>query len=370
MFFRKKITVEPERTNLDITLDRYNTISIYLLWWIFIFNMYLIFWVIQTINWNAIWLFSLSIIILRFFIYKRLVKKVKNKSVLIWLKDYFLYLWKQLLLLIIIITWFSIYHNNINPATLNIYTLSNGEKQVVFFEMVHIWGTEYYNKINQNIVKLSDEWYILYFEWIDLDVDEEVLKDKIGIVPTIETYSNLSKALWAHVDVQDTYKMLKNAKLAKNTDVKFSELLTDEELTLSQSNTWTFDTSYLEKSEDKLWSSDSINDMFNNSILTKETVGSQILKFYTRWFFNFSLKHPEGLLKLQSYLIPEQSAFFTDKVIVKRNKKLSYNVINSKDKKIMITYWQQHFKWFLENLQLDNDKWEITNLQKLTVFEK
>jgi len=281
-----------------------------------------------------------------------------------------------------------IYQNHINPAQMSIYTLSNWTKDVVFFEMAHIASNDFYWSVNSKIKSLSEKWYILYFEWIDLDVDTQEVKDKIWILPTAETYNELSKALWNNIVVQDQNEILKNVNSAKNTDVKFSDLLansdnkevkkeilndemtgsfnpqdilTDELITKTEENN-----QEQEKNKD-----DDIEKIFKDSILTKEdSIISWVLQSFTRSFFNFSVKNSWVMLYIQSILLPTHSDFFSDKVIMIRNEKLAHNVISWTDQKIMITYWQQHFRWFLELLQKEDKNWKITKEDKIPVFNQ
>lgn len=74
------------------------------------------------------------------------------------------------------------YHNDYSPYYVNQYEILNsvtGQK-ITFQEMVHIWSSDYYDKISQDIKAHSDQWYTLYFEELvqkEEDGDKDNYKD-------------------------------------------------------------------------------------------------------------------------------------------------------------------------------------------------
>lgn len=61
---------------------------------------------------------------------------------------------------------FSYYHNDIRPASVPEFTISNGEKTVVFQSMIHIGNADFYRQIQQNIREKKKEGFVLFFEGV------------------------------------------------------------------------------------------------------------------------------------------------------------------------------------------------------------
>jgi len=360
---------------------KYDKLIISLLLTILIYNITYMFFVIKEINWHSILLFSLSLLIIRFFFFYYFNRKYSYlTNILLFFKTilYNITLW------LIVISIFLFYQNNINPAKLSINTISNGKQDIVFIEMAHIAWKKYYDKVNSIIKNKSNKWYILYYEWVDLDVDKKTVIDKLWLLPTPETYKDISKALWNDVEVQDSLTMIKNSKKARNTDVKFSELLSNKKIDF-KSSTWTFETKFLdnpiikkdlqkEKLKEEInWRGWTIDKLVQNSDFTKVNNNSLLdkaLKYFFRWIFNFSIKNNEWIDNILSIFMPEKTAFFWKEVLEKRNKKLVYNIIHQWDKKIIITYGWKHFKGVFDLLKKHNPKWRIIKKEEITIFNK
>jgi Na+/H+ antiporter NhaB len=62
------------------------------------------------------------------------------------------------------IGYFSYYHNTLHPKTLTQYTLTNGDKTLVFQEMIHIGSENFYNSIAEEIKKYKQDGFVYYFE--------------------------------------------------------------------------------------------------------------------------------------------------------------------------------------------------------------
>jgi len=360
---------------------KYDNIIIFILSFTFIYNIISIFFIIKEINWHSILLFSLSILIIRFFIFYYFHRKYSYlTNIILFIKEilYNIFLW------IIVISIFLFYQNNVNPAKLDINTISNWKQDIVFIEMAHIAWKQYYNKVNNIIKEKSNEGYILYYEWVDLDVDKKTVIDKLWLLPTPETYKDISKALGNDVTVQNSLAMIKNSKKARNTDVKFSELLSNKKIDF-KSSTWTYETKYLnsplikkdlkkeqlkKEIDGRGWTIDKLvqNSDLNN--IKDKSIFNDIIKYFFRWIFNFSIKNNEQLDQILSIFMPERTAFFWEEVLNKRNKKLVYNIIHQWDKKILITYWWKHFEWVFNLLKQYDPKWKIVKKESITIFNK
>ena len=79
----------------------------------------------------------------------------------------FIYKLGGLLFIFVTIIWsFAFYQNDLNPAKMPIYTISNSKKTVVFQNMSHIWSQKFYDKVVENIRKYKNKKFVLFFEWV------------------------------------------------------------------------------------------------------------------------------------------------------------------------------------------------------------
>ena len=69
-----------------------------------------------------------------------------------------------MILMIVIIGGFAVYENEVDPATMPIYTISNGDKTVIFHAMSHIGTPKFYEQVKKNIELSKKDEYVLYFE--------------------------------------------------------------------------------------------------------------------------------------------------------------------------------------------------------------
>jgi hypothetical protein len=119
------------------------------------------------------WIFSG---LLTFFLYSHwayglyfLWKKLRKKTALVYKKflEYFFYrasLW--LLLVFTILGFFSYYSNILSPAAMPRYTLTNGEKTVIFQWMSHIWSENFYQQVEDALREKKESGYVYYYEWV------------------------------------------------------------------------------------------------------------------------------------------------------------------------------------------------------------
>ncbi|MDD5770037.1 MAG: hypothetical protein PHE25_03650 [Candidatus Gracilibacteria bacterium] len=131
--------------------------------------------------------------------YKKLIDKsylffsVENYKTFL---NIFLYKVSSLMMaLIIIIGGFSYYENEITPAKIPTFTISNGDKTIVFQAMSHIGTPNFYEKIKENIIKLKKDSYVLYFEGVRPGTKEnqESFNKALGVKLDSKTYENMSK---------------------------------------------------------------------------------------------------------------------------------------------------------------------------------
>lgn len=341
------------------------------------------YWLINMFTlhiWILLLIISLSLIGIR---YCYFAFRNKEKTLLESLKLFFIKQIKWLFLTIVVFNIFIYYQNFLNPATASVFKLTNKtlDKDVIFIEMSHISNKDFFQSVENNVKKYSNEWYVLYYEGVELDISEEEVKDKLWIVPNKSTYELLSKSIWKNIETQDNTKIILSAKESVRSDVSFSELdknktFIKKENIIKESSEdikeWLKILDEMKDNEnkdiikEKEWVDKDVEKLYN-SFEKKSDITKQIYSYYIRWIFNFSTKNHKHMVKLSSY-ITKDNWFFGDKIINKRNDVLSQYIVNSDDNKIIVTYGKAHFEW-LKKLLFENDSnWEIEEIQRHKIF--
>ena len=126
-------------------------------------------------------------------------KKITGRELELNLFHFFVYfLYKVSLSLWIIgalLGVFFAYHNDINPATAPLYTLSNGEQIVEFQTMSHLASQEFYNDVVLNIFRAKKRDFILFYEGVAPGSEENQARfnEALGIDFSPGLYEELSK---------------------------------------------------------------------------------------------------------------------------------------------------------------------------------
>lgn len=356
------------------------------------------FWLSYFSLLSSWWLFNLFIFVfvIRYIIfvwYRKIIKK-DQKS----LKKLFFILSKRTFIYILIlgtfITWFTYYNYN-SDVYFNIHTLKSQKtnKEVVFIEMSHIANSNFYNNVNKKLKDFAEKDYTLFYEWVNIDVEWKDIENSMWIELTPETYSKFKSMFkWEDISSQDNKKIIDNFKedKIKNSDIKYSELLwyeywkeylTNNKLPFNKIiseyiEVKANDLNKTEKENIKISSGTTIEKNNTSTEKLKEGIDNlskedTMLSYFITAYMKFLLKNPtfyEYNAKL-AYSVLEFSqwkefwnyeTFFKEKIINHRNKVLAEDVFNSKQDKIVITYWKLHYTWFLEELKkLDDSFIEI-----------
>lgn len=356
------------------------------------------FWLSYFSLLSSWWLFNLFIFVfvIRYIIfvwYRKIIRKdQKNLKELLFIlsKRTFIYI----LILGTFITWFTYYNYN-SDVYFNIHTLKSQKtnKEVVFIEMSHIANSNFYNNVNTKLKDFAEKDYTLFYEWVNIDVEWKDIENSMWIELTPETYSKFKSMFkWEDISSQDNKKIIDNFKedKIKNSDIKYSELLwyeywkeylTNNKLPFNKIisehiEVKANDLNKTEKENIKISSGTTIEKNNTSTEKLKEGIDNlskddTMLSYFITAYMKFLLKNPtfyEYNAKL-AYSVLEFSqwkefwnyeTFFKEKIINHRNKVLAEDVFNSKQDKIVITYWKLHYTWFVEELKkLDDSFIEI-----------
>lgn len=309
---------------------------------------------LSGISWILEMILSLIIYFLIFFtltyIWKTIRKKETPEVILFW--KYFL----SRISIMLIILWgllgsFSYYYNEVSPAKMPAYHLTNWEKEVIFQGMSHIGTQNFYDRIIQRITSNKENWYVLYYEWVRPGTEEntEKFNQALGIEFDEDLYKNFSKLYW--VANQNNWHLLWLVNdLDFNVDIGIDEIM---EL-------------YNDKIKDipaqKNPAAIDINTEIVNTLAQLNDRQLKVLVYVNQSILNFIISSD----RLQDFI---KDNFWNknifDVILDERNEVLADEIINSKHKKIFITYGLLHFDWVLKILQENDKNWTIKDTQYL-----
>lgn len=291
-------------------------------------------------------------------------RKIKNNEYKIfhfknfnWFFQEFLYRFYVFIIVLVTLIWsFCYYQNEISPAKMPIYTLTNWDKSVVFQAMSHIWSDNFYKKVTKNIEKYKNDWYVLYFEWVRpwTKENQEKFNKAIWVDFNPDLYKNFSKSYW--LTYQDNNKLLNIVnKNDYNIDVSIDEIIWEyEKLKIEKNQSWRNYDNPID-----------LNSEILNSIALLNEKELAILRYVNKSFINVIIKS-DSIQNSLSNNFSNKELF--EIILNKRNEYLSDEIINSQDKKIIVTYWLLHFKWVFEILKQNDIKWRIEKIDYVNVI--
>lgn len=313
-----------------------------------IFYINWIVWILSTI-------FSLLIYSLFTYFFYFLYKKIFRKKYLFYIDFLKLFLYRAsiwLLIIIVFIWWFSYYSNEINPAKMPTYTISNGKKIVIFQAMSHIWKKSFYEKVKQNLIKAKKNWFVYFFEWVR---------------PwTKENKKDFDKAIWIKFD-KNLYKNFSKLYGVTNQDNRIFLWLVnnlDFNVDLSIDDIMKYYKKYNFKNPNLSKTQQAI-DVNKEIIKTLSKLNPKelaILRYINQAILNVIISSPKARTTISDNFW-NKNLF---KVILEeRNKNLVKNITKSKYNKIFITYWLMHFDGVFKLLKQKDKNWKIIKVNYL-----
>jgi len=308
---------------------------------------------VTSLFWTVLTILTYSLFAYVIYIIWRLIIR-KERLEYIKFLDYFLYKISIWLFIGFIIVWsFVYYKNEISPTKMPTYTLSNWKKIVVFQTMSHIWSKNFYEKIKNNLIKRKKDWFIYFYEWVKpwKKENHEKFDKAMWIKFDKNLYKNFSKLYWVVHQDNSIYMNLVNNK-DYNIDLWLDEIMK------------LYDKSDIKKERKiNLLQNDKVIDANKEIIKTLASLNNKelkILRYINKWVLNFMIWSKET----QNIIMDNFSnKKLFDIILNKRNDILSEEIINSKHKKIFITYWLLHFDWVLELLKKEDKNWKIIEIK-------
>lgn len=309
--------------------------------------------------WVANLVFFLLIYSLIFFTIYAIWKKLRKKEYLNY-KDYILLFVKKISLSIVII-WLILsslayYQNEIDPAKMPEFTITNWEKTVIFQAMSHVWSEDFYQTIKQNLTEAKQNWYVYFFEWVRPGTPENSQKFNraMGIEFNKELYPNFSKLYWVNYQDNSIYYWLVN-DLDFNVDVSIDYIIEEYEEIVARSS-WN-----LNIPDENAVPIDVTSEIIKTlSSLNEREL--KVLVYINQAILNFIIKS-EKTQNLIASNFTNQALF--EIILHGRNDVLADAIITSEYDKIYVTYWLLHFNGVLKLLQIDDPDWRIVDTSYL-----
>jgi len=223
----------------------------------------------------------------------------------------------------------------------NEYTLSNGEKTIIFQEMSHVAETEFYKEIGSRLEKYRKEGFKFAYEQVLVNTEEEAreiseltnmdtkIYDKLGQILELDNQSNhmgivKEGDLNADISGEDLVMALKKVKGKEDNSLEGAQII---------NTLWTEDPSELRK---------------------------YILKVLFRAAVIVSVSHADSVIDNGNYM---QTV-----LLHSRNKVLHDKVKAFNANKLVIHYGAFHYKGFFELLKLEDPSWKVIKVEELVVF--
>lgn len=313
---------------------------------------------LSGIYWTLSFILSLCMYTLIFYFLHFIWTKIRSKQMM-YIYDfinYFLNRVSVIMIVIIAIIWWSAYLlNEVFPAPMPEYTITNWEKVVKFQAMSHIWTPHFYNQVVENLTNFKKEWWVYFYEWVKPWSKENLEKfnKAIWIKFDNDLYKNFSKLYWVTNQDNSIFMWLVNDK-DFNVDLNMDEIVQKYEEKISTKPKWEKEF----KSKLPLDASKTIID----TLAWLNDRELKVLVYINQAILNFII----GSADTQTILTDNFANKDLFEVILgKRNQVIAQEISKSKYDKIYVTYWLLHFKWVLELLQKDDPKWQIISINNL-----
>lgn len=329
-------------------MKKYIAFALLLVFYFYVSWIVSMFWFILTL------IFYGSIIYLIRGIFKRNYKIFSKENYQDFL-EYFIQRVSIFVLVMIGTLWsFAYYQNDVSPATMPTYTISNGEKTVIFQAMSHIWSQNFYDTVRENILQAKNEGFVYYYEWVrpGSQENEEKFNNALWVEFDASLYENMSK-LYGLVAQDNRYFLWLWDTPDKNVDVSLDEVIEKYESIKSEKNIQREYTQALPVSEVLF---EQLNRLNEREIT--------ILRYVNKAMVNMIIKN-SGFSDIMIQNFSNQELFAV--ILNKRDEVLAQEIITSEDQKIITTYGLLHFQWVLDILQKSDIKWQITKIQSTPV---
>lgn len=260
-----------------------------------------------------------------------------------------------------------------NRYELETYTLSNGEKTIVFQTMMHIGLKSFYYEVGKEMNHYGDNGYTVFLESYgdgdvaflnknDPDYENKYLTYQENIKKIIEIYTKIENEMYSNTDYIEQNIILDRYS---RPDYKIADISQKE-----------LNDKIVEKNNKKFFVSEK-NDEDEAEKSTSERYKSLSLLIryptFSTFIYNLNSYRPFNYLivsieKIEDYIF--NSNFTQDVIMDYRNQKVFEAITSEENNKIYIQYGSAHFDGIYDLLKKSDPNWHIINTTYKTVTGK
>lgn len=269
-----------------------------------------------------------------------------------------------IILLLMMIAALSV--ETVSPLKMPRYTITNGDKIVVFQTMTHIANNNFYQQVKNSIISYKANDYTYFYESVSIDPKNVATSSKQDGSPQHQKTSHLTEVYQSLADimgleVQDQTQFL---NLINNHDVNVDSSM-QQLLEKVDQNNHKYDKNYhpeivsltAEEMDKRLMGSifgDADVDKLDKGLAELRKLPQEekdIFGFILRDIISISARKTKETMNM----LPGN---VTEVILDYRNDILANAIING-PKKIFITYGEAHLEGVMQRLQKDDPKWHI-----------
>lgn len=252
----------------------------------------------------------------------------------------------------------------VTSSSMNTYTLTNGQKTVVFQSMSHIGLRSFYKEVGEEMTDYRNKGYRILLEGIGSTGYKPLRKGDVGYEVEVAKYNSYYDINKKILDDMENTSIYKNSKYTYQ-GIELSRYMAYDDEYADISYSTLFDLAD-KKAKEKNISQSALNaykDMdFKYSNSTNRLLNNEKFYIYIQNTSEFPLFTFINyyLTPLVNRIFPEYS-LITDVTVNARNQNLVNHIIDERENLIYLTYGADHFKGVFDNLKAINPNWKIVS---------
>jgi len=250
-----------------------------------------------------------------------------------------------------------LYYNEVNPATLSLYTLTNGEKTVQFQEMSHIAAPNFFALVKNRLTQARNAGWSIFYEGVrasDPKTEKEFQKE-LGFQLDASTYDKIATRLGLLSQNNEIIGVDESKDL--NVDLTLEEIL---KRTRSKNASGNMEKNLATQEPVSL---DDILPTLPTDMTDRQ---NQFLEYAFRAMLNATVWEASNAALLESF----GKEAILDTILNDRNKVIVDAINKSENKKIYVTYGALHFPWVFSELKKADIRWRIIRQEIILPLKK
>lgn len=294
--------------------------------------------------------------------------KIVSKEVLAFLK---ITIFLVSIIYLIPMTIYAYTKGGVSTSSMNTYTLTNGQKTVVFQSMNHIGLRSFYKEVGEEMTYYRNKGYRIFFEGIGSTGFKPLRKADVGYEAAVAKYNSYYDINKRILDNMENESIYKNSKYTyQGIELGRYMAYDDEYADLSYSAL--FDLADKKAKENNI--SKEALDNYKEMDLSYSSSTNRLLNNEMLFIYMQNLRDYPLFTFLDKYLMPVANKIFPeysltlDVSIAARDQNLIKHILDEPENFIYLTYGDAHFKGFFDNLKAIDANWKIVSTTQKVVF--